>query len=75
MFGSRVQVDSTAKLAEIESAEKEKMKAKVAKIVGHGISCFINRQLIYNYPEQVSLASLILFRHIQSLCHNIIALC
>ena len=54
VFGSRVRVDSTAKLAEIESAEKEKMKAKVAKIVGHGISCFINRQLIYNYPEQVS---------------------
>ena len=24
------------------------------KIIGHGISCFINRQLIYNFPEQVS---------------------
>ena len=23
------------------------------KIVGHGINCFINRQLIYNFPEQV----------------------
>ncbi len=46
-------MDSAAKLAEIEAAEKEKMKDKVEKIVGHGISCFINRQLIYNYPEQV----------------------
>lgn len=53
VFGSRVRVDSAAKLAEIEAAEKEKMKDKVEKIVGHGISCFINRQLIYNYPEQL----------------------
>jgi T-complex protein 1 subunit beta len=53
IFGSRVRVDSMAKVAEIESAEKDKMKAKVAKIVSHGINCFINRQLIYNYPEQL----------------------
>ena len=46
-------MDSTAKLAEIELAEKEKMKDKVDKILAHNISCFINRQLIYNYPEQV----------------------
>ena len=30
IFGSRVRVDSTAKLAEIEQAEKEKMKAVLA---------------------------------------------
>ena len=53
MFGSRVRVDSAAKLAEIEAAEKEKMKEKVDKILAHDITCFINRQLIYNYPEQV----------------------
>ena len=29
------------------------MKAKVDKIKAHGINVFINRQLIYNYPEQV----------------------
>jgi T-complex protein 1 subunit beta len=29
------------------------MKAKVDKIVKHGVNCFINRQLIYNYPEQL----------------------
>ncbi|XP_031158360.1 T-complex protein 1 subunit beta [Sander lucioperca] len=53
IFGSRVRVDSTAKVAEIESAEKEKMKEKVDRILKHGINCFINRQLIYNYPEQL----------------------
>jgi len=53
IFGTKVRVDSMAKVAEIEAAEKERMKAKVAKIVGHGINCFINRQLIYNYPEQL----------------------
>ncbi|KAG8137869.1 hypothetical protein E2320_003808 [Naja naja] len=41
IFGSRVRVDSTAKVAEIEQAEKEKMKEK----------------LIYNYPEQMFAAA------------------
>uniref|UniRef100_A0A3Q3J1U0 T-complex protein 1 subunit beta n=1 Tax=Monopterus albus TaxID=43700 RepID=A0A3Q3J1U0_MONAL len=53
IFGSRVRVDSTAKVAEIELAEKDKMKEKVDRILKHGINCFINRQLIYNYPEQL----------------------
>ncbi|KAG8905134.1 T-complex protein 1 subunit beta [Tulasnella sp. 403] len=68
IFGARVKVDSTGKLAELERAERvrscqlleasesdvvaqEKMKAKVAAIAAHGINCFVNRQLIYNYPE------------------------
>lgn len=29
------------------------MKAKVAAIASHGITCFVNRQLIYNYPESL----------------------
>lgn len=29
------------------------MKEKVESILKHGINCFINRQLIYNYPEQL----------------------
>lgn len=53
VFGSRIRVDSTAKVAELELAEKSKMKDKVDKIVKHGINVFINRQLIYNYPEQL----------------------
>lgn len=53
VFNSSVVVDSTAKIADIELAEKEKMKQKVDKILGHGINVFINRQLIYNYPEQL----------------------
>src|SRR2546430_13346289 len=29
------------------------MKAKVEKIKAHGVNCFVNRQLIYNWPEQL----------------------
>lgn len=53
VFGSKIKVDSMAKVAELESAEKEKMKDKVAKILKHNCNVFINRQLIYNYPEQL----------------------
>ncbi|XP_034944640.1 T-complex protein 1 subunit beta [Chelonus insularis] len=53
VFGSKVRVDSMAKIAELEVAEKEKMKDKVDKIIKHGCNVFINRQLIYNYPEQL----------------------
>jgi len=52
IFGSRVRTESMAKVAEIEEAEKGKMKAKCKKIIDHGINVFINRQLIYNLPEQ-----------------------
>ncbi len=52
IYGSRVRVDSTAKVAEIEAAERQKMIEKCKKIVGHGCNVFINRQLIYNLPEQ-----------------------
>merc|ERR1712070_741727 len=57
IFGSRVRTESMAKVAEIEVAEKEKMIAKCKKIVDHGINVFINRQLIYNVPEQEFTAS------------------
>jgi len=53
VFGARVRVDAVSKVAELELAEKEKMKAKVDKIIKHNINVFINRQLIYNYPEQL----------------------
>ena len=53
IFGARVKVDSTSKLAELEKAEREKMREKVNRIKAHGITCFINRQLIYNWPEQL----------------------
>jgi T-complex protein 1 subunit beta len=52
-FGARVRVSSVAKVSEIESVEKEKMKNKVEKILNHNINLFINRQLIYNYPEAI----------------------
>ena len=53
IYGARVRVDSMAKVGEIEAAEKAKMAAKCEKIAAHGCNLFINRQLIYNYPEQV----------------------
>lgn len=53
IFGSKVRVDSMLKVAEIEEAEKQKMRKKVDKILAHKPDVFINRQLIYNYPEQL----------------------
>merc|ERR550537_1284358 len=52
IYGSKVKVDSVAKVAEIEAAEKQKMLAKVDRILAHGCNVFTNRQLIYNLPEQ-----------------------
>jgi len=52
IFGSKVRVGSTSEVAAIEEAERKKMLQKCEKIVNHGINCFINRQLIYNLPEQ-----------------------
>lgn len=53
IYAARVRVDAVSKVADLETAEKEKMKAKVEKILKHNINVFINRQLIYNYPEQL----------------------
>jgi len=53
IYGARVRVDAMSKVAEIEAAEKIKMKNKVENILKHGINCFVNRQLIYNYPEEL----------------------
>lgn len=53
VFGSRMKVESIAKVAEFEEAEKMKMKMKVDNILAHKCNVFINRQLIYNYPEQL----------------------
>lgn len=53
IFGSKVRVDSMLKVAEIEEAEKMKMKKKIDQILALKPDVFINRQLIYNYPEQL----------------------
>jgi len=53
IYGSKVNVDSVEKFAQIEEAEHEKMANKVNKILAYGCDIFINRQLIYNYPEQL----------------------
>ena len=43
VFGSHARVDSMAKIAELELAEKEKMRDKVNKILKHNANVFINR--------------------------------
>lgn len=53
IFGSKVKVDSIEKVAEIEAAEREKMRRKVDKILSYSPDVFINRQLIYDYPESL----------------------
>jgi T-complex protein 1 subunit beta len=53
IMGSKVKVDSMTKVGEIEEAEKRKMKAKIDKILAYKPDVFINRQLVYNYPEQL----------------------
>lgn len=52
IFGSRVRVDSLKRVAEIEQAERAKMIEKCDRIIAHGCNVFVNRQLIYNRPEQ-----------------------
>jgi len=53
MNNVRIRVDSMMKVADVELAEKQKMRNKVQKIISHGVNCFINRQLIYNFPEEI----------------------
>jgi len=53
IYGTKVKVDSMDAVAEIEKAEKDKMKDKVNKILAYKPNVFINRQLIYNYPEEL----------------------
>mmetsp|Transcript_21072 Transcript_21072/g.56743 ORF Transcript_21072/g.56743 Transcript_21072/m.56743 type:complete len:533 (+) Transcript_21072:82-1680(+) len=52
IYGTKVKTDSMAKVADIEAAERAKMNAKVDRILAHGCNVFINRQLVYNLPEQ-----------------------
>jgi len=53
IMGSKVKAESISKIGDIEEAEKRKMKAKVDKILAYKPDVFINRQLIYNFPEQL----------------------
>jgi len=43
IYGTKVKVDSMDKIAEIETAEKLKMKEKVDKIEAYKPNVFINR--------------------------------
>jgi T-complex protein 1 subunit beta len=53
IYGTKVKAESMDVIAEIEKAEKDKMKDKVDRIMAYKPNVFINRQLIYNYPEEL----------------------
>lgn len=50
--GAKIETDSPEQLAKIEAAERKKMLDKCEKIAAHHPTVFVNRQLIYNLPEQ-----------------------
>jgi len=53
IWGAKVKAHTLQEMADIEAAERLKMKKKVERILAHDIDIFINRQLIYDYPEQL----------------------
>lgn len=66
VFGSHIKVDSMAKIAELEVAEKEKMKDKVNKILKHNINVFINRYI----HSVLYYAPVLLWLHYRQLIYN-----
>lgn len=50
--GAKIETDSPEQLAKIETAERKKMIEKCEKIAAHHCNLFVNRQLIYNLPEE-----------------------
>ena len=53
IYGTRVRVESLEQVQQVSEAEKMKMKEKVDKIAAYHPNVYINRQLIYDYPEQL----------------------
>ncbi|EPR77775.1 T complex protein 1 subunit beta [Spraguea lophii 42_110] len=53
IFSAKIKVNSIKDLSDLEKAEKDRMKAKIEKMCSYNIDCFINRQLIYDYPSQL----------------------
>ncbi|ETO31332.1 hypothetical protein RFI_05788 [Reticulomyxa filosa] len=53
IWGAKVKVHTFEEVAELEANEKVKMRQKVERILSYGADIFINRQLIYDYPEQL----------------------
>lgn len=53
VYGAKVKATSPQQVAEVERAEREKMRAKVDAIVRSGCNVFVNRQLVYDWPEQL----------------------
>lgn len=50
---SKISVSSISELVDIEKAEKARMAAKIDSICSIPFDIFINRQIIYDFPEQL----------------------
>jgi len=53
IWGAKVKVHTIDELADIEVVEKQKMKMKVDRLLQWKPNILINRQLIYDYPEEL----------------------
>ena len=53
IFGAKVTANDYEQIAEIQDAEKQKMKNKIEKIAKSGCNVLVNRQLIYDYPLEL----------------------
>lgn len=53
IFTTKASVDSVKELEKIEMAEKEKMCSKIDSICSISFDVFVNRQIIYDYPQQL----------------------
>lgn len=68
IFVCSVNVDFIAKLAKIEQAGMKKKWRKVGHILKHGMNCFINRHLMYTFPDQLfEAAGVMAIEHIEHL--------
>ncbi len=45
IYASTIKAEGAKQIADIEAAERKRMIEKCKKIVDHGITCFINRQV------------------------------
>jgi T-complex protein 1 subunit beta len=57
LCGTRVVFVSLVGIAELEGVERAKMRDKCDNVLSLGINCFVNRQLVYDFPEHIFTAS------------------
>nr|XP_027200352.1 T-complex protein 1 subunit beta-like [Dermatophagoides pteronyssinus] len=53
IYGATACANDYERINELEDAEKRKMLAKIEAIAASGCNVFVNRQLVYDYPQQL----------------------